>query len=192
MIIVVDGYNVLKGAIHAGNVSQKERNHFVAQLGKYADAKDHKVITVFDGGASTWPEKQRMNGVTVIYSGYNQTADDYIKKYLEENKLRDILLVSTDRELCSFAMQRDIVTIDSQDFYDLLCNALAHGKSVADELPIVQIADDIEDIDALMQAASEHVPIKAVDMQSKIKTRIASSKTPSKRDRKLNQILKKL
>ena len=47
-------------------ITQAERNAFIAQLGKYGRLKHHEIILVFDGGPSDWVYKERINGVLVV------------------------------------------------------------------------------------------------------------------------------
>lgn len=80
MIIIVDGYNVLRGVLDGREASEQARNQFLAQLGRYARRKKHKIILIFDGGSSPMPEKTEQHGINLVYSGYIDTADDLIKK----------------------------------------------------------------------------------------------------------------
>src|SRR5258708_757099 len=124
MIIIVDGYNVLRGVLDGREASEQARNHFLAQLGRYAKRKKHKIILIFDGGSSPMPFVSDHHGVTVVYSGYVDTADDLIKIKLTELQGKDVLLVSSDRELNSWAAKYDMPSIEAADFYELLQSAL--------------------------------------------------------------------
>lgn len=120
MIIVIDAYNVLKQCIHDREIAEHERAHFLSELSSYGRKKRHKLIVVFDGGANEWPTKERSDGTCVIYSGYHETADDYIKTYLKKHRMQDILLVSSDRELNRVADNLDIPSLDAADFYRII------------------------------------------------------------------------
>lgn len=98
MIIVIDGYNVLK-PLHGQIVTSQERSSYINTLKKYTKKTGHMIILVFDGGPSYWQSCEKYENVTVIYSGMNQTADDAIVHYCQENKNNDLLLVTADRDL---------------------------------------------------------------------------------------------
>ena len=195
MIIVVDAYNVLKQVITKQEISEKERNNFITQMGRYAKIKQHKMVVVFDGGSYEWVHKGKKNGITVMYSGVNETADDVIKHYLEDHQNKDLLLVSTDREINAVASQFDIPSIDAQDFYILVKHALHEEPEIAIKLggDAVKIKKgEYTDIDELMQEASEFVPLKEEDVGIEIRSRLSSAYTEGKKNKKLLRVLKKL
>ena len=195
MIIIVDGYNVLRGVLDGREASEQARNQFLAQLGRYARRKRHKIILIFDGGSSSMPEKTEQHGINLIYSGYVDTADDLIKKKLTDLHGKDVLLVSSDRELISWASKYDIPSIEAADFYELLQSALAAHPEVGVDVVIneIQLSDGAEqDLDTLMEEASRVVPIKQQDLIGRVERRTSPSYKQSKINRKLLDILKKL
>lgn len=194
MIIVIDGYNVLKQLI-SRDVTDAERKQFIAQLGKYARYKKHKIILVFDGGPYEWPHKERISGIKVIYSGIHESADDYIMRYLDDHRSRDLLLVSSDHELNVWSSRLEIPSMDSSDFYGLLQEALRVDVSDQEALggEVVKITDQESELDEIMQEASKVVPIKAEDVVASVKhDRSSPARKQSKKDRKLMKKLKKL
>ena len=96
MIIVLDAYNLLRAIPpYKKTISQKERAQFIAQLSAYARSKGHKVIIVFDGGPHEWPFKENMKFVQVVYSGMHESADEYIKEYIENSVVLSFLINKT-------------------------------------------------------------------------------------------------
>ncbi|KKP29908.1 MAG: hypothetical protein UR12_C0001G0043 [candidate division TM6 bacterium GW2011_GWF2_30_66] len=170
MILLIDGYNVVKQALMKNDVSDKERDIFIAQLGKYCKIKGHKARLVFDGGPSDRPTKELLYGVTVIYSGYRDSADDYIKDYLDAHKALDLLLVSTDRDICRHASRINVEQLDAKDFYYIMSVSLNNlGKhlddKVANRLAIATKTSESvnKELDELMQLGSKVVPKKLED-----------------------------
>jgi predicted RNA-binding protein with PIN domain len=88
MIIVIDGYNVLKQLSLGRHISEQERRQFVHMLSSYRNRKKHSIMLFFDGGPSTWPSKEVIAKVTVIYSGAKKTADAVIMKYMKEHSTK--------------------------------------------------------------------------------------------------------
>lgn len=198
MIIVVDAYNLLRATPpYKKTITDKERKHFIANLSAYGRAKGHKIIIVFDGGPHEWPFKENFKIVQVVYSGIHESADDYIKEYIEAHKEKDLLLVSSDSELNRFAQHRNIASIDSSSFAGLLREGLMTQNSFEQKSQneIIKLNQDKEFrsdaqqvLDKLMTEASKKVFEKSEDFAQVHK----KDKQLSKQDRALLQKLKKL
>lgn len=118
MIIVIDGYNVLKLVHSTTHIHESARTQFLKQLAAYGKRKGHSIVLVFDGGPYDMSTAERHGQATVVYAGYRETADDYIKRYLDEHRNRELLLVTHDRDLVNHALRYDIPTIDVWPFYE--------------------------------------------------------------------------
>ena len=187
MIIVVDGYNLLKNWQPHATIDERERHAFLQKIAHYCRRKRHKMVVVFDGGLYEWPYKEKMAGVTVIYSA-RESADEVIMQYLEDHKNKDILLVSSDHELNLFASYLNIVSIGSLEFAYLITEAL---KEVIDREEIVIAVDDsVTDLDIIMEQATEKIPYKDEDKPRK--EHLISRSHRSKQDKILLKKLKKL
>jgi predicted RNA-binding protein with PIN domain len=196
MIIVVDAYNFLRAIPpYKKTITDQERAKFITQLGTYGRRKGHRIVIVFDGGPHEWPFKENTKRVTVVYSGIHESADDYIKEYIEEHRSKDLLLVSSDNELNRFAARLTITSIDSAAFYELVRQELSIKQSSSVRVPqdqVVKIADDTtDDIDKLMMEASKNVPVKSEDFVHD-KKRTIKSNPMDKNDRALLKKLNKL
>ncbi|MFC1841619.1 NYN domain-containing protein [Candidatus Dependentiae bacterium] len=195
MILLIDGYNLIKQVMLRNKISEFERKRFINQLGKYHKIKGHKIELVFDGGEFDFPTKDRINGVYVIYSGYGESADDFIKRYLDEHKALDILLVSSDRDICNFAAKLGIDYLDSKIFYNLMQESLKVGtkKRQASQEKARKIAEtENKELDALMQEASKVIEYKVEDFEAAHggKRESGSGKLSKKERRKLKKIKK--
>lgn len=196
MIIVVDAYNLLHSMpVYKKTLTDQERAKFINQLGTYGRRKGHKMIVVFDGGPYEWPYRENGKTVQVIYSGINESADDYIKEYIDVHKAQDLLLVSSDSELNRYAQQAHIPSIDSLTFFELLREELLEkqlGSSHQKNNQNVTIMHDSnESIDALMMEASKKIPVKSEDFMHD-KKRTDKTARPKKHERELLKKLKKL
>lgn len=189
MILVIDGYNLLKHIDPDRFIDEHERLTFLHELARYARFKKHKVVVVFDGGPYQWPHKESVMDVKVIYSGVRETADTVIMHYLADHHAKDLLLVSSDHELNLFASKHDVVSIGSDDFYQLLRAGLKEAEGKAVEVP-VRFDEDEQDVDTLMEQASAFVPRKEEDIMPR-ESRMPQGRR-SKKDRLLLKKLKKL
>jgi predicted RNA-binding protein with PIN domain len=196
MIIVVDAYNLLRAIPpYKKTITDKERVQFIVRLSTYGRSKGHKMIIVFDGGPYEWPSKESKKGVQIVYSGIHETADDYIKKYMSENRSKDLLLVSSDGELNRYAAQLTIPSIDSPVFYQLVSEVTFSKQSsqtLSQKGLVIKSTENSEDyVDELMKEASKSVPAKSEDFIYD-KNRRKTSEHVSKDERALLKKLKKL
>ncbi len=189
MIIIIDGYNLLKSILPAHSVRENERRQFLATLSDYASRKKHDLVVVFDGGPHEWPLKEKIMGMKVIYAGQRQTADAVIKHYVADHYRKELLLVSSDHDLVLHANRHDVPSIGSVDFHVLVQEALSMPEAPAE--PEIILSDEADNLDDLMNEASTHAAAKSDDVLFSNR-RQRSSAQASRADRVLLQRLKKL
>ncbi len=203
MIIVIDGYNVLRHVSHEqGARGERDRQKFVAQLRRYAGRKGHKIVAVFDGGQMPHVTREQLGDILVLWAGYRGTADEVIVDYVRRHQGRDLLVVSTDRQVCAAVHAMDVETIDGADFYALLVadhpDNLERRSEHADEAR--KIASDeggSVDVDLLMRTASTGVQEAAwrkrrEDAVPDGRARIQRDRRLSKRERRMRKKVEKL
>ncbi len=190
MIIIIDGYNVMKHHEPDRRISEQERSEFIHLMGRYAERKRHALIVVFDGGDAAWPYKETIAGIKVVYAGFKKTADDVIMRYIKDYANKELLLVSSDNELGRCADRHEVVSIGSEEFYYLVREADAQSISSIDD-PEIDVDGEGESLDELMQEASRQVPLKPEDQELNRVVDTGKGRL-SKNDRKLLNLLKKL
>jgi len=185
---------VLKQVAPSVMVGERERKQFIDMLGQYAKKRQHKIVLVFDGGPYERVSQERVSGIYVVYSGALETADDYIKRYLEEHKALDLLLVSSDRELRSAAARYEIESIRASEFYKTVQEALQSdaGKSTKKAEAIKTAEDEDQELDEVMRKGSKVVQSKVEDFVSHKQSRKSKAHRPSKKERKRMKKIKKL
>lgn len=127
MRIIVDGYNFIRQTDlrRFENISlEKGRSELIKRLSSYKKAKGHKLTVVFDGvlGGSPSQERDRMGGISIIYSRRGETADEVIKRIIG-NSSEKLLVVSSDREIASSAERRGFTAVNSQTFAQKITEA---------------------------------------------------------------------
>lgn len=202
VIIIIDAYNLLHAMPgYKKAMTDRERAHFIAQLSGYGRHKGHKMVIVFDGGPYDWPFRETMKAVQVVYSGIHESADDYIKEYIQAHKAKDVLLVSSDTELNRYAQHHKIPSIDSATFSRLLREDLTTKKSAGapQKNEAVKLAQDNEFgavaqemLDKLMMEASKRVTEKSEDFAELRDKGDMKKNKMSKEERALLEKLKKL
>jgi len=195
MIIIIDAYNLLRTVPpYHKTISDKERRSFLIELATYAQRKNHKMVVVFDGGSYSWPFKENISKrMCVVYSGANESADDYIKQYCKEHTSQDLLLVSSDRELNGYAERLRIASIDSYDFYQMVSQELqtTSKSSKTTNSDLIVLHESAQEIDDLMRQASENIQLKSEDFVDQSKRQSKKSHL-SKHERALLKKLNKL
>lgn len=214
MIIVIDGYNLLKQIFaHVKGRLERERDMFIRQLGYYKHKKSNEIkeiIVVFDAGPFSHATREIKHGVVVMFSGQKSTADDWIIEYVEKHRNEELLVVSNDRKIVSASQRCNAVTLSSNDFYKILQDVLFLDQSAATS-PEIPMSSDIKKfgqsdyfdeeleglsgvddkmLDILMEQSSINAN-KSEDITDLPKNRQKSDEL-SKKDKKLYSKLKKL
>lgn len=188
MIIVIDGYNLLHAAFEH-TLDEHARDRLIKLFNQYVRIKNHQIVLVFDAGPFYWSSAQQEGRVEVIFSGQNQSADQYIKQYLSDYRSKDILLVSSDRDICYTADTYNIPSIGSAEFYKIIQQSLEQKKQkkIIDKTIVKLTENSNELLDQLMMESPD--PLLSQEL-SEIEGLIG--KKESKKDRKLWQKIKKL
>lgn len=148
MHIIVDGYNlirqsdVLRG--HERQSLEAGRKALIRGLAQYKRLRGHRITVVFDGweGGSPLEERDLAGGVAIIYSRLGEKADEVIKRLVAAGS-EEILVVTSDREIATFAARRGKSSIASPEFAARLDRLAAAPAPDADILA----EEDEEDAD---------------------------------------------
>lgn len=121
--LLIDGYNLI-GTAH-DNLEEK-RSHLIQALSTYSLRKGHDITLVFDGWKGGVPveTKTRASNITIIYSKLGVTADSVIRRIIRDIR-RDWIVVSSDRQVADFAVNRDLAAISSEEFDEILLRVLS-------------------------------------------------------------------
>lgn len=119
--IIIDGYNLIRQSERFSSRGtadlQQEREALVEALCAYKKVRRHKISLIFDGAQSPPFAKARdhVKGINIRYSRRGETADAVIQKMAAHDKEKAIV-VSSDREIITFAESQGAATIDSVQF----------------------------------------------------------------------------
>ncbi|HEY9379434.1 MAG TPA: NYN domain-containing protein, partial [Jiangellaceae bacterium] len=119
--LVVDGYNVTKGAWPSMPL-EAQRSRLVQRLSALAARTGAEVTCVFDGAdVSVPPPVTPAQGVRVRFSPYGESADDLIRRLVTaEPSGRVVVVVSSDREVADGVRSRGARAVDSAVLISLL------------------------------------------------------------------------
>ena len=138
MHILIDGYNLIRQSVDLRRFERHSleagRKALIDWLARYREHKGHTVTVVFDGWESGSPLEERdySSGINIIYSPRGVKADDVIKR-ITAGSDEEILVVSSDREIASFAQRRGKATLSSLEFESIVNRQMAFPDDAAGE-----------------------------------------------------------
>ncbi len=139
--LVIDGYNLIGTSYMSKGDLESARQELFKQLLAYKRLKGHKITVVLDGKYSENLSRKHESYacIEVVFSKSGEEADLIIKE-MAENKREGITIVTSDRDVASFAVKKGSVVIPSNEFNNILEMAgFAEIKGIIDN------EDDIHD-----------------------------------------------
>ena len=190
MNILIDGYNLLKQLL-TKNITDKERQWFHERAAEYARKKGHVLSIVYDAGPYNRLTKETQGRITIIYSGFRDTADDVIKDYIDRKVLKNMLVVTTDRALNRYADDQGVPSIDSLDFYEFMKEGgspvVAGYKKSSGQTQKMRPEQKNDELDRLMEEGTAILQYKQEFTEDE-----DDGYTFSKKERRLMGVVKKL
>ena len=122
MPYLVDGNNVMAQRVGWHKDRSAARRRLIHDLVRFVAVRRAKVKVVFDGAPDEeFPEGRKFKGVHILYARPGSDADSRIKELIVRSSFkRDSIIVSSDRELRSFADRQGAKTLASGQFRALL------------------------------------------------------------------------
>ncbi len=121
MHLIVDGYNVIKQSPHLQLLDEMElqsgREALLELLAHYHRQSHHQITVVFDGWqrGDLKESRDQHQGIRIIYSRRGERADEVIKRLLNQERER-ALVVTSDREIQGCAEQAKAAWINAGQF----------------------------------------------------------------------------
>lgn len=134
MYILVDGYNLIRQSDFLRRYERHSleagRLALMAKLADYQRKKGHRITVVFDGwkGGSTEEERDRHGNIEIIYSRQGEKADEVIKRIIDQNA-EETIVVSSDREIASYATRQGKTALSSLEFEAIMNRAISASAS---------------------------------------------------------------
>jgi predicted RNA-binding protein with PIN domain len=131
MPYIIDGDNVIGSSPDIFLEDPKARPKLIYIIRKFQENKKNNVTIVFDGMPENGVQREDINEkFSVCYPLPGSSADDEIKRILSGfNYFKDVILVTSDRELRNYAKKKGAKIINSIEFYFQLKRiSRIHGK----------------------------------------------------------------
>ena len=173
MNILIDGYNLIRQSVSLKRFERQSleagRNALISWLADYRRKKDHRITVVFDGWESGQPQEERdySSGIFIIYSGLGVKADDVLKRITAATD-EEILVVSSDREITSFATRKGKATLSSAEFESIVSKQSA--TSAGNQVPSQKDEEDEESSRPVNKKGQAH-KLSRAQRQSQTKIR---------------------
>ena len=125
MHIIIDGYNLIRQSAALRRYErfslEEGRKALIRLTSLYKRRKGYKVTVVFDGweGGPAEEERDRQEGIDIVYSRRGEKADDVIKRMVQ-HRGEECVVVSSDRDIADFVSRRGGTAVSSQDFEALI------------------------------------------------------------------------
>lgn len=146
MPYIIDGDNVIGSSPDIWMEDPKARAKLIYVIKKFQENKKSNVTIVFDGAPENGVQRENLGDkFCVRYPQPGTSADDEIKQILNGiNYFRDVIVVTSDRELRTFAKKKGARIINSIEFYfELKRFSRIHGKKEETEKRIdTQLSDN--------------------------------------------------
>lgn len=134
MQLIIDGYNLIGASpeFQQAEARGEGRKALITALRLYRKHKHHKITLVFDGGISPAGERTSQEGIPVLFSGSEKSADDVVAS-LARKLGAGATVITSDRELAGRCRAAGAEVIDSPTFADRLLLAAWDGGLDEDE-----------------------------------------------------------
>jgi predicted RNA-binding protein with PIN domain len=115
---LIDGYNVI-GIYHKD--LEKQRKILIESLIEYRKNKGHEITVVFDGWKTggVLENHSFIGGIKVVYSRLGEKADSVIKRIISAER-REWIVITSDRDVVSYAWSSGSIPIPSGDFLNAI------------------------------------------------------------------------
>ncbi len=119
MPYIIDGDNLIGSSPDIGLDDPQSRPKLLNIVKRFQEDGNYNVIIVFDGGPESGVHREELTPkLSVRHPRDGDSADDEIKRILRGfNYFKDVVLVTSDRDLKSFAKQKGAKTVNSIEFY---------------------------------------------------------------------------
>jgi predicted RNA-binding protein with PIN domain len=156
MPYLVDGNNVMAQNVGWHRDRPAARQRLIHDLASLVAARRVKVKVVFDGAPDDrFPEGCRFKSVHILYARPGSDADTRIKELVARSShKRDLVVVSSDKALVSYASRQGARVLASHKFRAILAEACNWSEAKQQSLPEQPV--DVEEWLEFFEEAGTH------------------------------------
>jgi uncharacterized protein len=119
--LIIDGYNIIRKSPELLSKESQDlrwgREALLEKLAAYRRVKKHPITVVFDGAfaGEYLGNRDRCQGMLIIYSRHGEKADDVIKRLADQDR-EHCLIISSDREIMVHAERAGAAVMPAEEF----------------------------------------------------------------------------
>lgn len=119
--LIIDGYNLIRQSPDLLAEESQDlrwgREALLEKLAAYRRLKNHPITVVFDGweAGEGLENRDRVQGMLVIYSRRGEKADEVIKRIAARER-EGSLIISSDREIMHYAERAGAAVMSAEEF----------------------------------------------------------------------------
>jgi hypothetical protein len=138
LYIVIDGYNLIRQSVLLSRLDDQAlelgREALIDFLAAYKRVKGHQISVVFDGiNAPIFSQqRERLKGIDIRFSRSGEQADAVIKRMADRLKEK-ALVVTSDKEVADFAVEKGATAVSSLEFEEKMQMAVLMEMKGTDE-----------------------------------------------------------
>ena len=123
--IIIDGYNLIRQSAYLSPLDDRSiqtgRDALISMLATYRQIRHHRITVVFDGSGATSGSlsRDRIQGISVVFSRRGELADAVIKRMAETEKEKAVI-VSSDQDIVRYSASVGCTTLGSPVFENKL------------------------------------------------------------------------
>jgi predicted RNA-binding protein with PIN domain len=139
MIYLIDGYNLIGSTTHILLSDTNKEKKLIDYVNQKLAQQKSKAIIVFDGKnpIEIYGSVYEKIKCKVVFTNPDETADDYIIRYLNNEKNKSSLtMVSSDKQLVVFARQLRIASLTSPGFLNKLSKYQSQNQVIKRDDPM--------------------------------------------------------
>ena len=147
MAYLIDGNNFLGYSSPLNRNAPENRQNLIFKLLKFQQIKNTRIILVFDGSPDLdlIEKPVKYKRFSILYPHLGENADERIKEIiLKQTDRRRFYIVSSDRELRSYAKSKGIKALKCEEFDRELRKALKEYKKAREEDKNVSTPSSLE------------------------------------------------
>lgn len=132
--LIIDGYNLIRKSPSLSRVELEEfrrgREKLLEDLVRYKALRGHRITVVFDGwkGGEISEVSESVKGIRVIFSRLGEKADHVIKRIVEKEGEKAVI-VTSDSDIAHFASKKKAAVISASGFEQKMIDVLFDKQS---------------------------------------------------------------
>lgn len=153
MPYIIDGNNLIGSSPDIKLDDPEARRKIFEFIKRYQESRKNNIILVFDGEPDVSLHGNiNSSKFTIRYPNMGESADEVIRKIMNGyHQFQDVILVTSDRELKTFARNKGAKTVNSIEFYYELKRTYRHSGKKEEKMKRINTRLSDTEVDQWMK-----------------------------------------